>query len=45
MLFNFQTAGRNVAKWVAMLMASGAHERNWDIPKKCITHQSNYSKD
>ena len=28
-----QTARGNVAKWVTILIASSAHERNWDIPK------------
>ena len=31
--FQFQTAGGNVAKWVATVLGSSAHERNWDIPK------------
>ena len=30
----FQSAGGNVAKWVAISMASSAHERNLDTPKK-----------
>ena len=29
----FQTASGNVAKCVTILIASSAHERNWDIPK------------